>query len=124
VWLENQYKIYPIGRMEKVEVNIEGVKAKDDFEVIDIMDDSNPYLALICIDWEFDNNKVLNLKKRHKSFEMDTLCMITPLDPNEGDMYSDLVDEDAQNSIIESIYKIIGQKEDYINPIIDGELSW
>jgi hypothetical protein len=39
-----------------VEVNIEGVKTKADFEVIEIMDDSNPYPSLLGIDWEFDNN--------------------------------------------------------------------
>jgi hypothetical protein len=57
--LENQYKIYPIGRLEQVEVNIEGVKTKDDFEVIEIMDDSDPYPALLGIDWAFDNNVCL-----------------------------------------------------------------
>jgi hypothetical protein len=31
-------------------VNIEGVKNKDYFEVIEIMDDSYPYLALLGID--------------------------------------------------------------------------
>jgi hypothetical protein len=58
------------------------VKTKTDFEVIDIIDDSNPYPILLGIDWEFDNNVVLNLKKRHMSFEMDTLCVIASLDPN------------------------------------------
>jgi hypothetical protein len=69
-----------------VEVNIEGVKTKVDFEVIEIMDESDPYPALLGIDWAFDNNVVLNLKKRQMSFEIDTLCMVTPLDPYEGDM--------------------------------------
>jgi hypothetical protein len=41
--LTNQYRIYPIGRLEKVEVNIDGVKTKEYFEVIEIMDDSDPY---------------------------------------------------------------------------------
>lgn len=50
--------------------------------------------------------------------------MIAPLDPNEGDRYNEPIDEDAQSSIIENIYKIIGLKEDYINPTADGELSW
>jgi hypothetical protein len=59
--------------LEQVEVNIEGVKMKDDFEVIEIMDDSDPYPALLGIDWAFDNNVVLNLKKRQMSFETDTL---------------------------------------------------
>jgi hypothetical protein len=35
-----------------------------------------------------------------------------------------LVDEDAQSSIIENIYKITGHREDYVNPTVDGELSW
>jgi hypothetical protein len=56
-------------------VNIEGVKMKVDFEVIEIMDDYDPYLALLGIDWAFDNNVVLNLKKRQMSFETDTPCM-------------------------------------------------
>jgi hypothetical protein len=83
--LANQYKIYPIGRLEQVEVNIEGVKTKVDFEVIEIMDESDPYPALLGIDWAFDNNVVLNLKKRQMSFETDTLCVVMPLDPYEGD---------------------------------------
>jgi hypothetical protein len=45
-------------------VKIEGVKTKVDFEVMEIMDDFDPYPALLGIDWAFDNNVVLNLKKR------------------------------------------------------------
>jgi hypothetical protein len=44
-------------------VNIEGVKSKVEFEVIEIMDESNPYPVLLSIDWEFGNNVVLNMKK-------------------------------------------------------------
>jgi len=57
-------------------------------------------------------------------FETNTLRMITPLYPNEGDRYNELVDEDAWSSIIKNIYNIIGHKEDYINPTAYGELSW
>jgi hypothetical protein len=45
-------------------VNIEGMKTKVDFEVIEIVDDSYPYPTLLGIDWEFENNAMLNLKKR------------------------------------------------------------
>jgi len=41
--LSYQYKIYPIGRIKKVKVNIEEVKTKAYFEVIEIMDDLDPY---------------------------------------------------------------------------------
>jgi hypothetical protein len=36
---------------------------KADFEFIEIMDESDPYPALLEIDWAFENNVVLNLKK-------------------------------------------------------------
>jgi hypothetical protein len=49
--------------LEQVEVNIEGVKTKENFEVIEIMDDLEPYPMLLKIQWEFDNNAFLNLKK-------------------------------------------------------------
>ena len=62
--MASQYIIYRIGRMEEVEVNIVGVKTKEHFKVIGIIDDLDPYPAILFIDWEFENNLVLNLKKR------------------------------------------------------------
>jgi len=41
--------------------------------VIEIMNDSDPYPTLLGINSAFNNNVVLNLKKRHMSFETDTL---------------------------------------------------
>ena len=57
------------------------------------------------------------------SIEMDTLHVVAPLDPYEGDRYNELVDEDEQSFLIENIYKITGCKEYYINPTTDGEMS-
>lgn len=102
-------------------MNIEGVKTKADFEVIEIMNDSDPYPMLLGVDWTFDNNAMLNMKKRQMSFETDILRMITPLDPDEGDIYNELVDEGARSFVIENIYKIPGRREDNINPTADGE---
>jgi hypothetical protein len=45
------------------------------------------------------------------------------LDPNEGDKYNELVVEDAQISIMENAYKILGCKEYYVNPTTNGEMS-
>jgi hypothetical protein len=105
--------------LEQVEVNIEGVKTKVDFEVIEITDEFDPYHALLGIDWTFDNNAVLNLKKSHMSFEIDTLRVVAPLDLYEGDWYNEPVDEDAQRLGVENIYKVMGHMEDYINSIAD-----
>jgi hypothetical protein len=50
ICLANQYNIYPIGHLEQVLVNIEGDKTKDDFRVIDIINEFDPYHALLGID--------------------------------------------------------------------------
>jgi len=55
-----------------------------DFEVIEIVDNSNPYPALLGIDWEFDMDIVINLKKRSMTFEKKEIRVIVPLDPAEG----------------------------------------
>jgi len=39
-----------MGRLQGVTVDIEGVSAQADFEVIKIVDDSNPYPTLLWID--------------------------------------------------------------------------
>jgi hypothetical protein len=48
--LSNQYRSYPIGILEQVEVNIDWVKNKVDFEVIETTDDLDPYLSLLGIE--------------------------------------------------------------------------
>ena len=62
--LANQQKIVPLGRFPNVPVDIDGVCTVADFEVIEIIDDSNPYPALLGIEWALDNDAVINLKKR------------------------------------------------------------
>ena len=54
----------PLGRFPNVAVDIHGVSTLADFEVIKIIDDSNPYPALLGIEWAFDNYAVINLKNR------------------------------------------------------------
>jgi hypothetical protein len=48
--MENQYCIFPIGRLENVEIDVAGVKTIVDSEVIKIMGDKEPYLELLGID--------------------------------------------------------------------------
>jgi hypothetical protein len=76
-------------------VNIKGVKSRVYFEVIEIMDDSDPYPTLLGIDWEFDNNVIFYMKKYKISFKTYTFHIIVSLDPHEGDIYNELVNEDA-----------------------------
>jgi hypothetical protein len=50
-------------------VNIDGVCNVDDFEVIAIMDNSQPHPTFLGMDWDFDNHVIINLKKREMVFE-------------------------------------------------------
>ena len=65
-------------------MDIDGVRSFADFEVIEIVDDSCPYLALLGIDWAFNNSTVVDLNKRRMNFERNGLRVIAPLDPDEG----------------------------------------
>jgi len=59
----NQQKIIPMGQLHGVTMDIEGVSALVDFEVIEIVDDRNPYPMLLGIDWAINMNGVINMKK-------------------------------------------------------------
>ena len=82
--LANQQKIVPLGRFLDLQIDIDGVSTFADFEVIEIIDDSNPYLALLGIEWAMANAAVINLKKRQMVFEGKDFRVILPLDPSQG----------------------------------------
>ena len=86
--LANQQKVNPLGRLSNMSVDIDGVRSLTDFEVIEIIDDSNPFPALLGIDWAFDNLVVINLKKKHMTFEGHNIRIIMPLYPSMGPCYS------------------------------------
>lgn len=52
-----------MGRLQGITVDIKGVSMLADFKVIEILDDSNPYLVLLAIDWATNMKEVINLKK-------------------------------------------------------------
>lgn len=66
--IENQKNIIPFGRLELVPIDIEGVRSTIAFEVIEIVDDSNPYPTLLGLHWDFENMFIVNLKKRQLVF--------------------------------------------------------
>ena len=77
-----------MGRLSNIPVDIDVVQSLADFEVIEIIDDSNPFLALLGIDWAFDNLVVINLKRMQMTFEGHNIWIITPLDPTQGPRYT------------------------------------
>lgn len=69
-------------------MDIEGASVLVDFEVIEMVDDKNPYPVLLGIVWATDMNWVINLKKCMMIFEKKSQRVIIPLDPIEGSRYT------------------------------------
>jgi len=109
--------------MENVKVYINVVKTTADFEVIEIMDEKDPSPALLGIDWAFYNNAILNLKQIKMSFETDQFPIVAPLDPSEGERFTEPINDEVKSLVLENIYNITTWKEDYVNPTADEELS-
>lgn len=92
--------------------------------MIEIIDDSTPYPTLLGIDWAFENQAIINLKKKTMSFEGNGIRVIGLLDPALGPRYTKLIiaEEEARN--IYTVYQLIAAQGDYVNPTYDGMLSW
>ena len=113
-----------MGRLQGITVDIEGARALAYFEVIEIVDEKNPYPMLLGIDWATDMNGVINLKKRKMISEKKSLRVVVPLDPSEGSRYTELVCGNDSDDDLDCIYKITAWEQDWVNPIVDGGISW
>jgi len=88
--------------------------------VTEIFNDNNPYTALLGIKWAIDMNGVKNLKKRKMIFEKKLLCIVVPLDLDEGARYTEPVRDDD----LDYIYKIAMRDQDWVNLTIDRRILW
>ena len=79
--LANWHKIVLIERLIGVPINIDRLRNMKIFEVIEIIDDSQPYPSLMGLEWAVDNWEIINLKIREMIFEVRDLKVISPLDP-------------------------------------------
>ena len=119
--MANQQKIIPMGRLYGVAVDIEGKSDLANFEVIKNANDNNPYPKLLRIDWAFDMDAVIILKKRRLTFEKKALRFIMPLDPIGGECYAEPVHDYEEVDDLDQIYKIMKHDEDWINPLQTDE---
>jgi len=104
-----------------VTVYLDGVRTKAYFKVIEIVDGTTPYPALLGLDWEFDDEAIINLKKRKMTFDSGEYRVIAPLDPSEDEIFVETTYMDLEE--INQLYKTTAHKEDYINPTTYGVLS-
>jgi hypothetical protein len=58
------------------------------------------------------------------TFEGYGLRVISPLDPDKGQRYTEPIREEDRAYKLENIYKLTTRQQDYINPTADGNLSW
>jgi hypothetical protein len=120
--LENQHRVLPIGRLKGVMVDLDGVRTKTDFKVIEIVDGTTPYPMLLGLDWAFDNQVIINLKTIKMTFESGDYRVIAPLDPSEGERFIEPTCLDLEE--IGQLYRTTMHDADYINRTIDGVLIW
>ena len=92
--------------------------------MIDIVDESNPYPTLLGIDWAIDMNGVINMKKHKMIFKKKSLRVVVLLDLAKGARYIEPVRNDNSDDILDCIYNITTQEEDWVNPTVDGRISW
>jgi hypothetical protein len=101
-------------------VNIDGVRSVANFEVNEIMDDSQRYPTLMALEWMFYNQVIINLKRKEMIFEVGYLKVTATLDPTQGKRYI----EPTRGNKIDNLYNMIVLMDDYVNPTVDGVLSW
>ena len=95
-----------MGHLSNVPVDLDGVHSLANFEVIEIIDDSTSYLVLLGIDWAFENQAIINLKKKTMSFEGNGIRFIGLLDPTLGPRYIELVIAEEEDHNIDVVYKL------------------
>jgi hypothetical protein len=117
--LANQHNIILFMILVGVPMNIDGVHSVADFEVNEIMDNSKTYLVLLGLDWSFDNQVMINLKKREMILEGGGLKVTPPLDPIKARRYFE-----PTTRQIDNLYNMIVHMDDYVNLTMDGTLSW
>jgi hypothetical protein len=66
-----------------VTINIDGVCIVTEFEVVEIVDKKKNYPTLLGLDWDFYNDTMIDIKKRHMVFEVRESKVIATLDPTK-----------------------------------------
>ena len=82
--LTNQAKVQPIGRVSNLVVDIEGMKTRANFDVIEVVGDGGSYPVLLGIGWADDSMAVINFEKCVMTFENEDVRVIAPMDPQKG----------------------------------------
>jgi hypothetical protein len=110
--ISNQHIVIPIGRIKGVTIDLDGVRTKVDFEVIEIVDGTTPYPTLLNLDCVFENQVIIKLNMRNMTFESGEYIFIAPLDPLEGERFVEPTCLDLEE--INQLYKTTAREEYYV----------
>ena len=117
--LANQARVNLIGWVLHLVVEVEGMKAYADFNVIEVVDGGGSYPAFLGIGWDNDSMEVINFKKCMMTFENPDIRFLAPMDPNEGRRYI----EPVKDEVVKGWDHAYNISEYYIHPIADRELG-
>ena len=113
-------KVQPIGWVSNLVVDVEGMRTRADFDVIEVVNGEGSYPALLGDVWANDSMAVITFKKWMMTFENQDIRVIAPMDLDEGRRYIEPVKDEVVMGWDHS-YNI---SEDYIHPTANEELSW
>ena len=69
-------------------------------------------------------NGVINLKRSKMILENKSLRVVVPLDPTKGMRYTEPMRDEDSDDELDCIYQITAQDQDWVNPTVDGRISW
>jgi len=59
------------------------------------------------------------------TFEVEGVRLIKPLDPYQGHKFTEMTSDKEEPRLLDQLYKITTwRRENYINPTIEGSISW
>ena len=82
--LANEVKVQPIRRVSNLVVDVEGMRTRADFDIIEVVNGEELYPALPGVGWANNSMIVINFKKRIMTFENQYIRVVMPIDPDEG----------------------------------------
>jgi hypothetical protein len=67
------------------------------------MGDKDPYIALLGIDWAYDNYAVIDLKRDTMTFEANRIKLVQPLDLYVGPRYTKTTENNMEGDDLDQL---------------------
>lgn len=105
-------------------MDIDSLSNHTDFEVIETMDEKNPYPPTLTIDWAIDMKWIINLKSRRMKFKKKSLHVVVLLDPVQRERYTKPVHDEGSDCKLDFFYQITTQLSNQMQSLNNRKPSW